>query len=586
MRVMKKERLKNVLMYVTLVAAPVLCFYLMEFMLRNPFEKMKFPLQLLNILFFELFTLFWVFVTGKVRTAVRITVVCSIVIGLVNYFIVSFRGLPVQPWDLFSLKTAANVADNYKYRLTPKVVFLLICLIALFFFCRLFKEKISMAAAVRVIAAVFCGAALIVATNYVQSPGAVKDFHIYDKLFTPLTMTYKDGTVVAFLMESQYLSVDKPEGYQEDEVETLLTEYETEEPVTKRPNVIVIMNEAFSDLSILGDYETNEEVMPFVKSLMTEDEHTISGYLDVSVLGGNTANTEFEFLTGDSMAFLPQGCIPYQQYVKNETDSMASYLKDLGYYCVAMHPFKAAGWDRDKVYDRFGFERFYSQDDFPDAPVIRKYISDEADYDKIIEIFEEKEKDVPLFLFNVTMQNHSSYTDLYDNFTPMIDVADVDDVGLEQYLSLVHESDRALSKLVEYFDSCGEDTVIVHFGDHQPADSVARPIYKLNGKDMSSLSEEELRLRYKVPYVIHANFDLEAEREKDSSANFLGMETLKAAGLPLSPYQNYLLDLKKEFRSVSVMQTTTADGVTESISETKDRLNTYQQLQYYHLFDS
>lgn len=59
-------------------------------------------------------------------------------------------------------------------------------------------------------------------------------------------------------------------------------------------------------LAILGDFQTNKDYMPYFHSMQGADD-TISGYLNVSVCGGNTANTEFEFLTGNTMAFLPQG---------------------------------------------------------------------------------------------------------------------------------------------------------------------------------------------------------------------------------------------------------------------------------------
>ena len=44
--------------------------------------------------------------------------------------------------------------------------------------------------------------------------------------------------------------------------------------------------------------------------------------------------------------------------------------------------------------------------------------------------------------------------------------------------------------------------MIVFFGDHQPADSVVRPVWKLNGKDDADLTDEEEALRYKVPFFI------------------------------------------------------------------------------------
>ena len=135
---------------------------------------------------------------------------------------------------------------------------------------------------------------------------------------------------------------------------------ETEAPASsgQYPNIVVIMNEAFSDLSVWGDFATSEEVMPFFKSLQQE---AVGGELYVSVKGGNTANTEFEFLTGDTMGFLPKGSIPYQQYINDETPSLASYLKTLGYSTTAIHPYNRTGWDRDTVYEKFGFDEFAGQ---------------------------------------------------------------------------------------------------------------------------------------------------------------------------------------------------------------------------------
>ena len=135
-------------------------------------------------------------------------------------------------------------------------------------------------------------------------------------------------------MELKYISVDKPANYSESAVEEILKPYTEEDQNTapeRRPNIIVIMNEAFSDPAVLGSFETNEDYMPYVHSILNGAvENTISGYLNVSVLGGNTANTEFEFLTGNTMAFLPQGSVAYQQYLKRQMPSLASPSKRSG----------------------------------------------------------------------------------------------------------------------------------------------------------------------------------------------------------------------------------------------------------------
>ena len=580
---------------VLLLILPVIIFYAMEFFLRNPFERMRVGTQLLNIAFFEVFALGLFFATKSVRIAIRVEAILALFVGLLNYFVVQFRSNPVMPWDIFSIKTAAAVADNYEYTLKPNAVWCVIVLLLILALTWVLPKWDAMKKSFRIAGGVIGLTALVLLAGYVQTPEAVSTFRLYDKLFTPNTMTYKDGTVVAFLMQCQYLKVEKPDSYNRENAEGMLASIlpqtagsvqsgSESESIQELPNIIVVMNEAFSDLSILGDYTTNMDEMPFMRSLMAGAYNTISGYMDVSVLGGNTANTEFEFLTGDTMAFLPQGSIPYQQYVHGNTTSIASVLKEMGYRTVALHPYKAAGWDRSEVYPYFGFDKFYSQNDFDDPLIYRKYISDMADVEKVIEIYEQ-EPDKPLFMFNVTMQNHSSYTDEFDNFTPQIQVDGVDSTALNQYLSLLYESDRALEYLIQYFDRMDDPTIIVFFGDHQPTDSVVSPIYKLNDKSVYSLDEEELLMRYKVPYVIHANFDIEEAQNVPMSSNYLGIKTLQTAGIPLDRYQQFVANKYQSFPSVSVLQIQDENGTVYSIDKKDELLNDYQILQYYHLFE-
>lgn len=587
------NRTKKFISIALLLLLPIIIFYTMEFFLRNPFEKMRVGIQILNIAFFELMALILFFATKSARIAIRIEAVAALLIGLIDYFVVQFRSNPVMPWDIYSIKTAAVVADNYDYSLEPRALICAIIMILVFASTWFIPKWDKMIAPVRIGGSIIGLALLVLLTNYVQTPQAVKTFRLYDKLFTPNTMTYKDGTVVAFLMQCQYLKVEEPEGYSRENAEALLADVESvanapisseSETIEELPNIIVIMNEAFSDLSILGEYTTNMDEMPFMRSLMAGAYNTVSGYMDVSVLGGNTANTEFEFLTGDTMAFLPHGSIAYQQFLHGKTSSVATTLKDLGYRTAALHPYRASGWERNEVYPYLGMDAFYSQDDFDNPLIYRKYISDQSDIEKVIEIYEQNPKQ-PLFMFNVTMQNHSSYSDVFDNFTPQIEVEGTDSVALNQYLSLLYESDKALEQLVQYFDRLDDPTIIVFFGDHQPTDSVVAPIYKLNGESVYSLSEEDLRLRYKVPYIIHANFDIEEAQNVPMSSNYLGIKTLELAGIPLDPYQQFLANKYHAFPSVSVLQIQDENGNVYSADQKEELLNDYQIMQYYHLFE-
>ncbi|MBS4828833.1 MAG: LTA synthase family protein [Firmicutes bacterium] len=588
------DRAKKCVPYLFLIIIPVLNFWLLEWFTHNPFETMKPYVQWMNVALFWFSALFLFGLTGRVSRALGIQTVFCIIYGLANYFVLEFRGAPIQPWDILSIGTAASVADNYEYKLDKDALTALIGLLALLvmeFFLRAGFPRSGKKRRIWIARTALCLVTGLLCFGYTKmlhnEDFVQKKLRLYDKLFTPTTIQFKNGTVTAFLMELQYMSVEKPAGYSEDSAKEALASYETADVPERTPNIIVIMNEAFSDPAVLGQFSTNEDYMPFVHSLLDGAEDTVSGLLNVSVKGGNTANTEFEYLTGSSMAFLPYGSIPYQQYIKDETPSMASWLSDFGYRTVAMHPYRAAGWDRNKVYPLMGFDEMYFEEFYEDSALVRKYVSDEADYEKLIRIYEQKEPGEPLFLFNVTMQNHSSYNDWadYDNFTPDITADGIDSDVLSAYLSLMKLSDQAIEELVQYFSEEEEDTVIVFFGDHQPTDSVINPILKLNGTTSSALSPEEEAGRYQVPFFIWANYDIEEESGLNISANYLASRTLDAAGLPKPGYFSFLTELEKQVPVISANHVSLSDGTFSAADEQDDLLNEYRTFQYYQLFE-
>lgn len=184
------------------------------------------------------------------------------------------------------------------------------------------------------------------------------------------------------------------------------------------------------------------------------------------------------------------------------------------------------------------------------------------------------------------MQNHSGYTEEFANFTPDITINGTDSQSLSQYLSLIKESDKALEELVNYFSEQEEKTVIVFFGDHQPADFVVEPILQLQGRSGSSLTEAEQAQRYEVPFLIWANYDIEEAQKVEISANYLSGLVLEAAGVPLPVYQTYLEELRQTVPVLSAQWMVTAGGYVGLPDEQEDVLSQYRKMQYYLLFDS
>ena len=597
---------------------PIAIFYLMEYYLHNPLGEVRPKAQLFNIILFELAAAILLFLTGSVRAALRIETVAAMLYGLANIYVMRFRGHPIVPWDFYSLKTAVSVADNYSFTPTRRMVvvtiaFLLLLVVEHWLPMRIGRRSPAGAgrysetdvvycerqspgrafariALLRVLPLVLCSVVLVVFAGMMQREDFQSRHRLYNKLFVPGTMIRYNGTVVNFVMNLAFLSVDTPQGYDKATVEDTLASYETDEPQTEEfPNIIVIMNEAFSDMAVLGDFETNRDYMPFFHSLQQNPDSvvsgsTVTGMLNVSVLGGNTANSEFEFLTGNTMAFLPQGSVPYQQYIHDEILALPGYLYSMGYDTVAMHPWRASGWERKEVYPLMGFQKCYFKNDFDLSRTVREYLTDDACVDKIIEEYENK-GDNPLFVFNVTMQNHGGYKGSFPDFTPEIKVNGLDNGPVEQYLSLIELSDQSLEKLIRYFEAQEEKTVIVFFGDHQPNDVIAGPILGLQGIDSNQLTEEQMKLRYEVPYLMWANYELDSKQQIDTSANYLAAQLVEWVGLPANNYQSFLLDFMQEYPIISAMRLKDAAGNELGLDTSENDVAAYRRIQYYQLFE-
>ncbi len=533
-------------------------------------------------------------------TALRIELALALAFGLTNHYVMAFRSTPFVPWDLLSVRTAASVAQNYDFTPTPRMIVVTVLFVLLMVAVRVVRKVPRIKLPIRLGSAVLCGLALCLFVNTLQQETFQNKHYLYPFLFTPAYMTKVNGMAVTFAMDLAYVAVDKPEGYSAEEAQKTLEQYGNTDNVfaddeentndsknrgedannKDLPNIIVIMDEAFSDLAVVGDLETNEDYMPFMHKMQQGADHTITGYAQVSVCGGNTANSEFEFLTGNTMSFLPSGSIPYQQYITKDTPSLASYLASLGYETYAQHPYYASGWNREKVYPLLGFEHLNFIDDYANKTYVRKYVSDDADMQHIIDTYENKEDGKPAFIFNVTMQNHGGYTDAFSDLSEDVHATNYNSEVLDRYLSLIRLTDQSLEKLVDYFSTVDEKTVIVFFGDHQPSDTVAAQVQDSMLLPGESVPDEQLRKRYQVPYLVWANYDIDGATQQNTSLNYLSAEVLKAAGVPTDAYQNFLLDLQKSYPVMS------AAGRTDASDADENMLNTYKKLQYYNLFET
>lgn len=578
----------NALLLLLLPPAALCC---VEFYTHVPWD-LTLPIFLLNVLFYYLLFVICIFLTGNSGRGCVLATVLPMLFGLVNYFVVDFRSSPVVPWDLYSVGTAVSVAGNYEMEFTPRLIQVLAGFLILIFLgsrTGIRVKKLGVRAAGFLLSVVCMWGCV----RGINTDSWIHFFGLDTTLFTPNVLYRNNGLAGGFLSILKYIRVEKPQGYSAEEVKKIAEEYPAEESDTELsnlPNVIVIMDEAFSDLSVFGEFETDTDYMPFIHSL---EENTVKGNCYVSVKGGNTANSEYEFLTGDSMAFMPAGSVPYQQYIKSEMPSMATYLQNLGYETAAIHPYNRSGWARDKVYPWIGFEQLLFKPDFEDPKLIRNYISDQSAFEKIVELYEGKEEGQRLFTFEVTMQNHGGYSKDVEGFEESVFLTELENKttsvrAAEKYLTLIRETDQAFQYLVEYFEEQEEDTIILLFGDHQPSDYITNTILRLLGLERDG-NDEVYFDNYQVPFVIWANYDIEEELVEHTSVNYLGTLLMEKAGVPLTGYQEFLKTLQEEIPVITANMIMDSEGwryrydEREGINE--ELLKKYQMLVYNHLAD-
>lgn len=569
---------------------PLGCFYTFE-TLTHQMSTMIELAKRLNIAFYYWLFLFVFFIAGRTSISMAICVSAIAIIGVGNYFVVMFRSNPIVPWDIYSFETAMSVADNYVF----SVDWALAEHIAMFILMLIVGVRTNIRLNKKILRPILTVAMCIPAyfyISYLWQDNLERNTGLNDTLFNAKYMHSKDGFFVSFILDIHFLQIEEPKNYSDEYALSLLNEQKVEKVETPEelPDIIAITDETFSDPAVLGEFETNKDYMPFVHSILRgEVANTISGYADVSVLGGNTANSEFEFLTGNSMAFFPNGSVPYLQYIRDGISTIVPQLEEYGYTTYGTHPYRAKGWNREFIYDLMGFDYRYFQGSFPFEDKLRNYVSDEADFKSILEWRNNTEG--PFFMFNVTMQNHSNYGGDFDNFDPQI-VAKFKNTSsnkyLNKYLSLMYETDQDVASLLSELSQSDRKTIVVFWGDHQPNDYVVRPIYKEYGLDFDNQTYEQQQQRQKTPFFIWANYDIQEQTNVEISLNYLNILLFETAGLQLDEYQTFRKNLwQGQIPMMNAVGYRNDDGdlveYDDAPEEIQNLLNEYQNIQYYRM---
>jgi hypothetical protein len=294
-----------------------------------------------------------------------------------------------------------------------------------------------------------------------------------------------------------------------------------------------------------------------------------------------------------------------------------STLLAQNYSADAFHPYYASSWNRTAVYDLMGFHSFTTLEDlvdqdildrykasgysyslykrllrqrYPDENIIlRRYVSDAYDFGKIEEMYENR-GDQPFFLFNVTMQSHSSYNQKFDNFDQQVYLTSTegDYPKTDQYLSLIKETDTAFQDLLSYFENVEEPTIILMFGDHQPF--IEDSFYsEVMGQSISEMDDETQQQRYITRFILWANYDIPEGWIDEISMNYLSTLLLQVAGIEMPEYNQYLADLYTQLPVITAMGCRDAEGnffQADQANPVSDLIKDYRKVAYNNLADT
>ena len=566
----------------------------------------------------EAFILAWLFVLGVYTVisqifgrhwpAVLILGIIAYGAGTVTYFKLEMRGEPLLPWDFQQLGDFMGVADNVKLSVQPHMIVVaiifLLCLGLSIMMPSPYRGMKRRGLIVRLILTIV-GAVMSLGIFFgiYMSKEVCASFHIYEDMWMQDRYYRNYSIVTGFLTNLRVMQFEAPENYSQEAVYERLDQVEkdpSDEPMyadsyaaehekdaVQTPNIIYVMNESFWDVSRLEGIAFDRDLTPNLKRLAQQGA---SGYVYSPSFGGGTCDVEFEVLTGFSLEHLPAGSKPYQQYVTDATPSLAQFLKGQGYSTVAIHGYYERMWSRNTAYPRLGLDDFISIEDMSDPDKRRGFVSDMEMTQQIIEQYESRKENGPVFIHAVTMQNHTTYDESKYPQDELVNVLEHPGLSektlspLRDFATGVYEADAALGALTDYFSQVEEPTIIVFWGDHFNPFGDGYEIYEKTGYiEKGDTSSPAL---HQTDLLIWSNYSDTHTDLGTLAAYEVSPVMAELYGLERPIYFDYLLQQMSVYRARTRGVTVEANGsFSETMTEEQQQwYNDHWLLQYDQMF--
>ncbi|WP_242270959.1 LTA synthase family protein [Bacillus cereus group sp. BfR-BA-01425] len=532
---------------------------------------------------------------GKVFLSMILTSCTLVILGIVNYLKLIFRGDPLYPSDFTQIMHMQSVIpmvmDYFSWSYIFVIILSIVACIVAGIYMRRYIQNVKTHLGIRALLVVGSIFVLYAYGNFAntfmnkvfQKSGV--DFVLWDQ-----NENYaSNGFVLGFISNLDTTVMEKPKNYSKENMLQIANDIKKQysgnigsQKKKEKPNIIFVMSESFWDPTKATNLSFSEDPVPNLHHYI---ENFPGGQTISPTFGGNTANVEFEALTSYSMSLLKPGSIPYQQVITNkkEIPSIPTALKKEGYYTSAIHSFGRTFFKRDDVYKVLGFDKFNAADTMENVDVDGDYISDLAMSKEIIAELEKQKQ--PTFIHAVTMQNHFPFTEgrFGENLIEISGLENEESKGeLETYTEGLRRSDEALQYLIEQLDNLDRPTLLVFFGDHLPSLGTNKSFYKENGYITNEKTPSERLAMAQTPLLMYANFDMPNDNLGVVSPIYFSNLIFDYAGLNKSVFYQFLSAFYKEIPVLRDELKVDKNGevINDLTKKQKEMLEQYKILQY------
>ncbi|MBM6769631.1 MULTISPECIES: LTA synthase family protein [Bacillus cereus group] len=532
---------------------------------------------------------------GKVFLSMVLTSCTLVILCIVNYLKLIFRGDPLYPSDFTQITHMQSVIpmvmDYFSWSYIFVIILSIVACIVAGIYMRRYIQNVKIHLGIRALLVVGSIFVLYAYGNFAntfmnkvfQKSGV--DFVLWNQ-----NENYaSNGFVLGFISNLDTTVMEKPKNYSKENMLQIANDIKKQysgnigsQKKKEKPNIIFVMSESFWDPTKVTNLSFSEDPVPNLHHYI---ENFPGGQTISPTFGGNTANVEFEALTSYSMSLLKAGSIPYQQVITNkkEIPSIPTALKKEGYYTSAIHSFGRTFFKRDDVYKVLGFDKFNAEDTMENVDIDGDYISDLAMSKEIIAELEEQKQ--PTFIHAVTMQNHFPFTEgrFGENLIEISGLENEESKGeLETYTEGLRRSDEALQYLIEQLDNLDRPTLLVFFGDHLPSLGTNKSFYKENEYITNEKTSNERLAMAQTPLLMYANFDMPNDNLGLVSPIHFSNLIFDYAGLNKSLFYQFLSELYKEIPVLRDELKVDKNGevINDLTKKQKEMLEQYKMLQY------